>query len=121
MAPEWLLVILGGRYAVLPIACAMLCLVVVLDGIAERRERMLAVATACAIVMLAWWQTFPIAPLPDLDWPRWAARLQAKLDAGSNEPLMIPTPPFGWWISIDAPTLFGEASNRRPLRWVGVS
>jgi hypothetical protein len=61
----------------------MLCLVVVLDGIAKRRERMLAVATACGIVMLAWWQTFTIAPLPDLDWPRWprASKRSSTLEA----------------------------------------
>jgi hypothetical protein len=105
-APDLQRHVLGGRYAVFPIACTMLCLVVVLDGIATRRLRTLATAAAYTIVMLAWWPTFAIAPLPDLDWPQWAARLQAKLDAGSREPLVIPTPPW-WRIKIDAPSSSG--------------
>src|SRR4029453_18240954 len=50
---------LGGRYAVFPVGCAMLCLVVVLDGIVEPRRRTLAAAAAFAILSLAWWPTFP--------------------------------------------------------------
>jgi len=107
-APDLRRAVLAGRYAVFPIACTLLCLVVVLDGIPKSRLRTLSTAAACAIVMFAWWPTFTIAPPPDLDWRHWAARLQAKLDAGSREPLVIPTP-LGWRINIDAPSEPGPA------------
>jgi hypothetical protein len=54
------------------------------------------------VIALAWWPTFAIAPLPDRHWPLWAARLEAKLDTGSREPLIIPMNPAVFPIRFDA-------------------
>ena len=93
---------LPRRYSVFPISCALLSIVVVLDGIGKRWHRLLAGTAVGLVIALAWWPTFAIAPLPDLHWPLWAARLQAKLDTGNRDPLIIPMNPAVFPIRFDA-------------------
>jgi len=92
---------LPGRYLVFPICCALLSVVVILDGLAARWPRVAASAACAVVVALAWWPSFAIAPLPDLDWPYWAARLQAKLETGNRDPLVIPMNPGVFPIRFD--------------------
>jgi hypothetical protein len=78
-----------GRYLVFPAALLVLLAVIVVDGLSPRRMR-LGAAALWAIVGCAWGPSFALPPLADLQWPVWAARLEAKVASGSDTRLTIP-------------------------------
>jgi len=78
-----------GRYLVFPAALVVLLVVIVVDGLSPRPMR-LGAAALWAIVACAWGPSFALPPLADLQWPMWAARLEAKVASGSDTRLTIP-------------------------------
>ena len=77
------------RYLVFPAALVVLLMLIVVDGLSARRRRLGAV-TLGTIVTCAWAPSFSLPPLADLQWPMWAARLEAKVASGSDTLLTIP-------------------------------
>jgi len=94
--------IFSPRYRALPNFAMLLAVAGFLDGAQHARTRVAVVAVACTGLLLAWAPEFRIPPLPDLRWPIWAARLEHKLASGSREPLVIPSFPPTFEISLDA-------------------
>lgn len=78
-----------GRYLVFPAALVVLLMLILVDGLSPRRMRLGAV-TLGAVVACAWAPSFSLPPLADLQWPMWAARLEAKVASGSDTLLTIP-------------------------------
>jgi len=78
-----------GRYLVFPTALVVLLMLILVDGLSPRRMRLGAV-TLGTVVGCAWAPSFALPPLADLQWPMWAARLEAKVASGSDTRLTIP-------------------------------
>src|SRR5262249_23492172 len=78
-----------GRYLVFPTALVVLLMLILVDGLSPRRMRLGAV-TLGTVVGCAWAPSFALPPLADLQWPMWAARLDAKVASGSDTRLTIP-------------------------------
>jgi hypothetical protein len=74
---------------VFPAALVVLLVLIVVDGLSARRMRVGAVAL-WAVIACAWGPSFALPPLADLQWPMWAARLEAKVASGSDTLLTIP-------------------------------
>lgn len=85
-------VVLGSRHRVVPSVALVLIAAALIDG-AQRARIRVAAAAAYVGLLVAGAPEFRIAPLPDLHWPLWAARLDKKLASGSREPLVIPSHP----------------------------
>jgi hypothetical protein len=77
-----------GRYLVFPGALALICIAIVLDGLGTVTGAF-GTVLVCAAIAWAWAPSFSMR-YSDLHWPMWAARLEAKMSSGSDEPLVIP-------------------------------
>jgi hypothetical protein len=96
--------LLGTRHRVLPNLGLLLAAAGMLDGATRMRTR-ITVLVVCAGLLFAWTPEFRVRPFPDLQWPRWAARLDQKLSSGSPERLVIPSHPTPYFdIVFDSPT-----------------
>ncbi len=87
------LTVIGTRHRALAYVALIVIGAAVVDGITRprlRRAVAIALAAACAF---AWVPDFRVAAFPDLQWPKWAARLDAKCAAASPERLVIPSHP----------------------------
>jgi len=93
---------LSYRHRAFPNAALLLAVAAIVDGARRSRTRVVAAVVACLGLVFAWGPEFRLEPFPDLQWPLWAARLEAKLASGSREPLVIPSyPQLGFQIVID--------------------
>lgn len=95
--------LLGARHRALPHLAVLLAVAGVVDGARHRRTRVVAATVALAGLLVTWGPQLRVPPFPDLDWPAWAARLDAKRASGSREPLVIPSHPRFFEIRFDAP------------------
>jgi hypothetical protein len=119
--PVWN-ILLGNRttwdlprhYAVFPTALALLAITVTIDGVRMVAPRAILTALVGTAIAWAWWPSIVIAPLDDLHWPVWAARLETKLATGSREPLVIPVHPLVWPLRFDAPAARGDGREHSP-------
>jgi hypothetical protein len=90
--------VIGPRHRALPGVAMLLALSALLDGARPGRARGAVAAVACIGLVAAWGPEFRIAPYPNLNWPFWAARLEAALASGVPERLVIPSYPPGFEI-----------------------
>lgn len=114
--PTLLLIVsehVADRYAIFSTAMFALAVVVALDGLHALRVRRVATALAVGVLVLAWWPTFRIAPLQDVRWPLFAARLEQRRATGSRAPLSIPGNPTWAPIEFD-PVDWWPPERKRP-------
>jgi hypothetical protein len=94
---------LGLRHRMVPSIALVLLAAGLFDG-ARRSPTRIAALAAAGLLAASWAPGFRLPPVPDLNWPLWAARLDRKLASGSREPLVIPSyPPRFFDIRFDAP------------------
>ncbi len=94
---------LGPRHRVLPNLALVLAAAALADGARRPRTRAVVATLALLALLGAWTPELRVEPFPNLQWPRWAARLDEKLATGSREPLVIPSHPPYFELRFDAP------------------
>ena len=104
--------IVGPRHRTMANAGLLLLVASLLDG-ARRAWTGIATATVAGVgLLLSWGPGFRVPPYPDLQWPMWAAWLEQKVESGSREPLVIPSYPVTYEITLDARPADGSSVSR---------